>query len=133
MGLITEKGLGNAVCTAVRLEDPPTVAHIASATRPKNSILADLAAFTPEISRVQQQLCYISLPFNDLSPFIIDEDSTVAEEQRFSIYSWVYSKYLQQRVQVTQSGNAPNLALEWCDMRLEELSMLMMDNRRSRT
>lgn len=133
MGLITEKELENAVLAAVPLEDSHTAGHIASANRPKNSILADLAVVTTEISRVQHQFSCILLPLNDLSPVIIDEDSTDPETQRRLRYYWVHSKYLQQRVQANQSGNAPNLLLEWYDMRMEELSMAMMDDRRSRT
>lgn len=43
MALITEKGLGNAVLAAVQLDNSHTAGHIASANRPENSILADLA------------------------------------------------------------------------------------------
>lgn len=119
-----EKGLGDAVLEAVSLEDNHSPDHMASASRPKNSILVDLAVVEQDIPRVQRYFSCVESPVNDLSLVIIANDSTDPERQRWLRYLWVYSKYL--NAQAKRSGNASRLGLEWYKLRLEEISSAIM-------
>lgn len=101
-----------------------------TASRPERWTLVDLAVVRQGIPLVQRCFACVSLPLDDLSLVIIDEDSTDHERQNWLRAFWVYSKYLRKNAQALQSKNTSKLVLAWYEMRLNEMSRVMMQNRK---
>lgn len=100
-----------------------------TACRPEGWTLVDLAVEREGIPLVQSCFSSVSASFDDLSLVIIDEDSTDPETQKWLRFSWVYSRYLRQNAVAKQSGRVSTRVLEWYQIRLNKLSVVLMQNR----
>jgi hypothetical protein len=118
---LEEKGLSKIVLAAVLLEN--------TACRPERWTLVDLAVMREGIPLVEHYFASVSSPLDDLSLVIIDKDSSDPERQRWLRSVWVYSRYLRQNAVAKQSGRASTRVLDWYQMRLNEMSTVLMQNR----
>ncbi|KAJ5875180.1 uncharacterized protein N7473_012527 [Penicillium subrubescens] len=118
---LEEKGLSKIVRETVPLEN--------TACRPEGWILVDLAVEREGIPLVQGCFSSVSSSLDDLSLVIIDEDSSDPETQKWLRFFWVHSNYLRQNAVAKESGRASARVLEWYQMRLDKLSMVLMQNR----
>lgn len=118
-----EKGLSRDVLAAV----PPEK----TTSRPANWTLVDLAVVRQGVPLVERRLSCVSSRLDDLSMVVLDEDSTDPDRRKWLLFCQVHSNYLNSWVK--QTGIAQKFVLEWYDMRLNDISMTMMQSRRRET